>query len=206
VALVGATINAAAFGGWVLSRLTASRSSTDSTAPNPRGSMMSAAAVFAGVRRDRRGARSHWCGSTLRGVQRGGVRRGRGSDSRCHDVRRHRRRTRAEANDSAATAARPVPASVQECACSTRRREPKPYDPTKPIDLGGVPVSPPEQQARAENLVGSRCSGFPQWSDPKTAEAADSSRSATRTGDEHFVNLPWFDDGRVLDPTTPSRS
>ena len=40
----------------------------------------------------------------------------------------------------------------------------KPYDPTQPIDLGGVAGVTPEQQAAAENLVALNVVRLPQWS------------------------------------------
>jgi len=81
---------------------------------------------------------------------------------------------------------------------------PKPYDPTKPIDLSGVPGVTPEQQARAENLIAITLVRLPQWADYKTAEAAGyKSIGDALTGDEHFINIAAFTDGRILDPDHP---
>jgi hypothetical protein len=81
---------------------------------------------------------------------------------------------------------------------------PKPYDPTKPIDLGGVPGVTPEQQARAENLIAITLLRLPQFNDPATAEAAGfRSIGDAVTGDEHYINLSYFKDGRILDPDHP---
>jgi hypothetical protein len=81
---------------------------------------------------------------------------------------------------------------------------PKEYDPKKPIDLGGVPGVTPAQQARAENLIAITLIRLPQFSDYRVAET-DGFRSIGDgfTGDEHFVNTRYFDDGRVLDPDHP---
>lgn len=80
----------------------------------------------------------------------------------------------------------------------------KPYDPTKPIDLGGVPGVTPEQQARAENLIAITLIRLPQFSDPAKAVAAGfRSIGDAVTGDEHYINLDYFHDGRVLDPDHP---
>ena len=57
---------------------------------------------------------------------------------------------------------------------------PVPYDPTKPIDLGGVPGVTPEQQAAAENLVAVNVVRLPQWADVATGRPLGSGRSATR--------------------------
>jgi hypothetical protein len=81
---------------------------------------------------------------------------------------------------------------------------PKKYDPTQPIDLSGVEGVTPEQQARAENLIAITLIRLPQWADYKTAEAAGyKSIGDAATGDEHFINVATFTDGRILDPDHP---
>jgi hypothetical protein len=81
---------------------------------------------------------------------------------------------------------------------------PKPYDPTKPIDLGGVPGVTPAQQARAENLIRVTLADLPRFADYHVAEANGfKSIGDAVTGDEHFINLSYFDDGRILDPEHP---
>ena len=79
-----------------------------------------------------------------------------------------------------------------------------PYDPTKPIDLGGVPGVTPEEQARAENLVAITVVRLPQWSDPAVAVAAGfHSIGDAVTGFEHYINWNWIDDNDFLDPDHP---
>ena len=79
-----------------------------------------------------------------------------------------------------------------------------PYDPNKPIDLGGVPGVTPEQQARAENLVATSLSHLPKYADPATAEAAGfQSIHDGATGYEHYLNREFMSDGQVLDPDRP---
>jgi hypothetical protein len=81
---------------------------------------------------------------------------------------------------------------------------PVPYDPTKPIDLGGVPGVTPEEQARAENLVAITLVRLPQWSDPATAEAAGfHSIGDAATGFEHYIQWSWINDDDTLDPDHP---
>ena len=81
---------------------------------------------------------------------------------------------------------------------------PKKYDPTKPIDLGGVPGVTLEEQARAENLIAITLIRLPQFADPAKAEAAGfRSIGDAITGDEHYINLNYFHDGRILDPDHP---
>ncbi len=82
--------------------------------------------------------------------------------------------------------------------------EPKPYDPTKPIDLSGTPGVTPEQQAAAENLIAVTLVRLPQWSDYKVAEAAGfRSIGDALTGHEHFINWDWINDDVTLDPDMP---
>jgi hypothetical protein len=81
---------------------------------------------------------------------------------------------------------------------------PTPYDPTKPIDLGGVDGVTPEQQAAAENLIAITLWRLPRWSDPKVAEAAGfHSIGDGFTGYEHLIQWDWINDGVVLDPERP---
>lgn len=81
---------------------------------------------------------------------------------------------------------------------------PAPYDPTKPIDLGGVPGVTPAQQARAENLVAITLLRLPRWADYRVAEAAGfRSIGDGFTGDEHFLNQEFIRDDVVLDPDRP---
>jgi hypothetical protein len=79
-----------------------------------------------------------------------------------------------------------------------------PYDPTKPIDLGGVPGVTPEQQAAAENLVAVTILRLPKWSDPAYAEANGfRSIGDGRTGTEHLVSQEFMNDDSFLDPDRP---
>ena len=81
---------------------------------------------------------------------------------------------------------------------------PKPYDPTQPIDLGGVPGVTAEQQARAENLIAVTLLRLPKFSDPATASAAGyQSIQDAVTGYEHYINWSYIDDGKILDPDYP---
>jgi hypothetical protein len=81
---------------------------------------------------------------------------------------------------------------------------PKPYDPTKPIDLGGVDGVSLEQQARAENLIAITLARLPRFADTAAAEAAGySSIGDGVTGYEHYVNTALINDGKLLDPDYP---
>ena len=81
---------------------------------------------------------------------------------------------------------------------------PKPYDPTKPIDLSGVEGVTPEQQARAENMIAITLIRLPRFADHEVAEAEGyHSIGDASTGHEHFINWDLLDDGRILDPDHP---
>jgi hypothetical protein len=81
---------------------------------------------------------------------------------------------------------------------------PKEYDPNKPIDLGGVPGVTLKEQARAENLIAITLLRLPKFSDYRTAERDGFvSIGDGVTGDEHFINTAYFDDGHILDPDRP---
>jgi len=80
----------------------------------------------------------------------------------------------------------------------------KPYDPTQPIDLGGTPGVTPEQQARAENLIAITLARLPKYADYRAAEADGFvSIGDGVTGFEHFVNTSYFNDDHFLDPDYP---
>ncbi|MFN8053628.1 MAG: hypothetical protein U0Q22_19495 [Acidimicrobiales bacterium] len=81
---------------------------------------------------------------------------------------------------------------------------PKPYDPTRPVDLSGVPGVTAEEQARAEQLVTSTVQKLPQFSDYTKLEALGyHSIQDGFTGFEHYVNWDYINDGRLLDPDHP---
>jgi len=81
---------------------------------------------------------------------------------------------------------------------------PTPYDPTQPIDLGGVEGVTPEQQARAENLIAVSLARLPQFADPAVAEANGfHSIGDAITGDEHYINWSYVNDEYILNPDYP---
>jgi hypothetical protein len=82
--------------------------------------------------------------------------------------------------------------------------EAKPYDPTKPIDLGGVEGVTPEQQAEAENLIAVTLLRLPKFSDPAVAESLGwQSIGDGGTGHEHYINWDIIDDNEWLNPDMP---
>jgi hypothetical protein len=105
---------------------------------------------------------------------------------------------------AASNAASSATGAHDESHGETAAVPPKPYDPNQPIDLGGVPGVTPQEQARAENLIAITLADLPRFADYHTAEAAGyNSIGDAITGDEHFINVAYFDDGRILDPEYP---
>jgi hypothetical protein len=81
---------------------------------------------------------------------------------------------------------------------------PKPYDPTKAIDLGCTPRVTPAEQARAEQLIRDTLRDLPHYANPNTAysEGYRSIGDAV-TGDEHYIKWAYLTDGRILDSKHP---
>ena len=87
---------------------------------------------------------------------------------------------------------------------STTVEKAKPYDPSKPIDLGGTPGVTPAEQHRAETLVRQTISDLKLFPTPAQAMAAGYRTIGDRmTGDEHYVKWTDVDDGHILDPARP---
>jgi hypothetical protein len=98
----------------------------------------------------------------------------------------------------------PPPPSPPPPATTTTVAGPRPYDPTKPIDLSGTPGVSPAQQARAEHLIRDTLRDTKKYADPKAAYA-DGYRSIgdASTGDEHYVKWAYSNDGHILDAKRP---
>lgn len=81
---------------------------------------------------------------------------------------------------------------------------PRPWDPTKPLDLSGVPGVTPEEQARATTLVEDSLKDLPKYADPATAVADGyASIGDAATGSEHYIKTSLIEDDHFLDPTQP---
>ncbi len=81
---------------------------------------------------------------------------------------------------------------------------PRPYDPTQPMDLSGVPGVTPEQQARAAQLIIDTQRDLPKWADTATAIADGyTSIGDAATGSEHYIKPSLINDDVILDPTQP---
>ena len=96
------------------------------------------------------------------------------------------------------------PSTTKPSTTSTTLEKPKPYDPTKPIDLGGTPGVTPAEQHRAETLVRETIVDLRKYTYPAEAVAAGYRSIGDRlTGDEHYIKWADVDDGHILDPTRP---
>jgi hypothetical protein len=72
------------------------------------------------------------------------------------------------------------------------------------IELRATPGVTPAELARADHLLRSTIADLPEWSTPDKAQAAGyRSIGDGVTGDEHFVNWSYVDDGHILDPKRP---
>jgi hypothetical protein len=81
---------------------------------------------------------------------------------------------------------------------------PKPYDPSLPIDLGGVEGVTPQEQARAENLIAVTLLRLPQFADVEAVEAMGFvSIGDGFLGHEHYLNPANMNDDKILDPDHP---
>jgi hypothetical protein len=80
----------------------------------------------------------------------------------------------------------------------------KPYDPTLPIDLGGVEGVTPQQQAAAENLLAITLVRLPRFSDPDAVgDMGFVSIGDGFLGHEHYLNVANMRDDKILDPDYP---
>ncbi|MET0729400.1 MAG: hypothetical protein ABWZ76_13985 [Acidimicrobiales bacterium] len=80
----------------------------------------------------------------------------------------------------------------------------KPYDPSLPIDLGGVDGVTPQQQAAAENLVAVTLLRLPRFADAEAVEAMGFiSIGDGGTGHEHYLSPANMTDDKLLDPDHP---
>ena len=81
---------------------------------------------------------------------------------------------------------------------------PHAFDPTLPIDLGGVDGVTPQQQAAAENLLAITLIRLPQFSDPDAVGAMGFvSIGDGFLGHEHYLNVANMNDDKILDPDHP---
>jgi hypothetical protein len=112
----------------------------------------------------------------------------------------------AAAGPGPSTAATTVPATTTSppAPTTTTLEPPKPFDPTKPIDLGGTPGVTPAEQHRAEKLLRETIVDLRRFEYPADAVAAGyRSIGDALSGDEHFIKWSDVDDGHILDPTRP---
>jgi hypothetical protein len=89
-------------------------------------------------------------------------------------------------------------------AVATGMDWPRAFDPSQPVDLGGVEGVTPEQQLRATALVQNTMKELPAFADVETLdELGYRSIGDARTGYEHFIDYSLINDDVILDPTQP---
>ena len=75
---------------------------------------------------------------------------------------------------------------------------------TDGIDLAGTPGVTPTEQTRAQNLIRDTITDLRRFETPAEAYAAGyRSIGDGATGDEHYVNWAYVNDGHILDPQRP---
>jgi hypothetical protein len=80
----------------------------------------------------------------------------------------------------------------------------RPYDATLPVDLSGVEGVSAEEQAEAEELLTRTLQRLPQFADVATAETRGyRSIGDGVTGFEHYNNWALIEDDKILDPDHP---
>ena len=81
---------------------------------------------------------------------------------------------------------------------------PRPWDPSQPIDVSGVPGVTPEQEARATSLIEESLRDLPKYADTAAAVADGyASIGDAGTGSEHYIKPSLIEDNAFLDPTQP---
>jgi hypothetical protein len=107
-------------------------------------------------------------------------------------------------DDGATTAAHGHDEGADATAHTASAVPAKPYDPTLPIDLGGVEGVSLQQQAAAENLLSMTIMRLPQFADPAVAESMGFvSIGDGFLGHEHYLNAANMNDDKILDPDYP---
>jgi len=97
-----------------------------------------------------------------------------------------------------------VPGMVATVSHSHAHRQTVPYTATLPVDLGGVPGVSDEEVAEAEALVTASLEKLPRYADIATIlDLGYRTIGDAENGFEHFMKWDLISDGRVLDPEYP---
>src|SRR4051812_6337879 len=100
--------------------------------------------------------------------------------------------------------AAPAPSTTTAPATTTSTTRPQHGGGTQTVALEATSGVSPAQLARAERLLNTTIADLPTWNTTAKAQAAGyRSIGDSLTGDEHYVNWSYVDDGRILDPTHP---
>ena len=81
---------------------------------------------------------------------------------------------------------------------------PRPWDPSQPIDVAGVPGVTTEEEARATKLIEGSLKDLPKYADTAAAIADGyASIGDAGTGSEHYIKSCLIEDDDFLDPQKP---
>jgi hypothetical protein len=95
-------------------------------------------------------------------------------------------------------------ATTATTATTAPTAETKPPTLTSAIDLSGTPGVTPAEQKRAQDLIKATIVDIKRFETPAEAYAAGyRSIGDGGTGDEHYVNWSYSNDGHILDPMRP---
>jgi hypothetical protein len=110
----------------------------------------------------------------------------------------------AACGSSGARTAAPAPTTLPPTTTTTTLPKAVPFDPTKPVNLAGTAGVTAAEQHRAEKLLRQTIADLPKYDDPSVAETAGyRSIGDALTGDEHYINWSYVNDGRILDANRP---
>lgn len=105
---------------------------------------------------------------------------------------------------SGATASKATNAPQVTTPTTTRTAATQQPTLTRAIDLSGTPGVTPAEQKRAEDLIKATIVDIKRFETPAEAYAAGyRSIGDAGTGDEHYVNWSYANDGHILDPLRP---
>src|SRR5689334_9997710 len=105
----------------------------------------------------------------------------------------------AACGSSATTAAPSSSTTTAPRATTTTTTRVKRRGGTQAVELKATPGVTPAELGRADHLLNATIAALPKWNTPAQAEAVGyRSIGDAVTGDEHYVNWSYVDDGHIL--------
>ena len=110
----------------------------------------------------------------------------------------------ATARETAPATTRATAPTTTTAPVTTTTTAPKATNQKVDTDLSGEPGVTPAELTRAETLLRSTIADLPKYDSTASAEAAGyHTIGDSFTGDEHYVNWAYVNDGKTLDPQKP---